>query len=67
MFSALQNQNDMLQSALLTALQSGRTEFANLLIDQDCGGELEFDDFLTRRRLYILHSENVSPQALYPS
>lgn len=52
----------MLQSALLQALKLHKTDFVQLLLDQDFGGELEFDEFLTLKRLHILHEENVGSQ-----
>ncbi len=38
----------------------GNTDFVRLLLDQDYGGDLDFEKFLTIRRLYELYDAIVS-------
>ena len=50
----------MLQNALLLALKAHKVNFIQLLLDKDYGGELEFQKFLTIKRLWILHEADVT-------
>lgn len=49
----------MLQNALFQALKLQKTDFFQLLLDQNFCGKQEFDTFLTLKRLHMLHKENV--------
>jgi hypothetical protein len=58
-----QRHSEELQQALLIAMQTGKSDFVQLLLDQDYAGELnDFNRFLTVERLYLLHQQNVSIQ-----
>ncbi|ELT91987.1 hypothetical protein CAPTEDRAFT_196769 [Capitella teleta] len=56
----LRKHSEMLQQALLVAMQTNKSDFVQLLLDQDYAGELnEFNRFLTVERLHVLHSKNL--------
>ena len=50
----------LVDDALFEALRSGKSEFVELLIDQDLSAELDFHNFLTVRVLHTLYRNLVS-------
>ena len=50
---------EVIQDALLQAMKSYKTNFINLLVEKDVDGRLEYREFLSTRRLHILHEENL--------
>ena len=56
----VQDQKDVLESALHVALKGGRTEFVQLLLDRDYGAAVSLKSYLTINRLRQLHQQNVS-------